>query len=109
MLLPGKILHRPVYGERTKSAGPCFVCLQVSIPAGWPWFLSKQRVPAGQEPFRKLGLKINEKPLTSAAECRLILDTQEVFWKMYLEVGLARKCWHVWGAERNSDGCRPDL
>ena len=42
---------------------------------------------AGEEPYRKLGLKVYEKPQASVAECRLVLSAQDQYWKFYLEVG----------------------
>ena len=41
---------------------------------------------ADEEPYRRLGIKVNETPLVCPTECRHVLDTAEVFWKIYLEV-----------------------
>ena len=41
---------------------------------------------AGEEPYRKLGLKVYEKPQASVEECRLVLNTQDRFWRCYQDV-----------------------
>ena len=43
-------------------------------------------MPAGQEPYRQLGIRVNTKPSISQKECKLVLETQDVFWKYYIEV-----------------------
>ena len=48
--------------------------------------LSVQMGCADEEPYRKLGIKVNETPVVSPTECRHVLNTAEVFWKIYLEV-----------------------
>ena len=45
-------------------------------------------MPAGQEPYRKLGIKVNTDPMISPEQCKLVLETQDVFWKYYIEVRL---------------------
>lgn len=42
--------------------------------------------PAGQEPYRKLGIRVNTEPMISPEHCKLVLETQDVFWKYYIEV-----------------------
>lgn len=43
-------------------------------------------MPAGQEPYRQLGIRVNTEPSISLDECKLVLETQDVFWKYYIEV-----------------------
>ena len=43
-------------------------------------------MPAGQEPYRKLGIKVNTEPMISPEQCKMVLDTQDIFWKYYIEV-----------------------
>ena len=42
--------------------------------------------PAGKEPYRKLGISVNTKPSISQKECKLVVDTQDIFSKHYTEV-----------------------
>ena len=43
-------------------------------------------MPAGQEPYRMLGIRVNTDPMISPEQCKLVLETQDVFWKYYIEV-----------------------
>ena len=43
-------------------------------------------MPTGQEPYRKLGIRVNTDPMISPRQCKLVLETQDVFWKYYIEV-----------------------
>ena len=47
-----------------------------------------QCMPAGQEPYCKLGIRVNTDPMISPEQCKLVLETQDVFWKYYIEVHL---------------------
>ena len=53
---------------------------------GKPWWCHVQCMPAGQEPYRKLGIRVNIDPMISPEQCKLVLETQDVFWKYYIEV-----------------------
>ena len=41
---------------------------------------------AGEEPYRKLGIKVNEEPINPPVACQLVRDTGNNFTRYYQEV-----------------------
>ena len=112
------------------------VLLRAPLPGtGIPGILSARKphtgisASAGQEPYRKLGLKVYEQPQISAEECKVVLATQDQYWKYYQEVcmqcslplgrHLIRRCithpvehamiWQLFNAQPRSRPCAVPL
>ncbi|CAL5218970.1 g724 [Coccomyxa viridis] len=67
----------------------------------------------GKEPYRKLGLKVYEQPQASVEECKLVLSTQDQYWRYYQEAKRTENARYDSAGGRHPNGKklskRPDI